>query len=157
MSETTSEPCGSQNWSFSLAIGSTDASALPALCNHVVNWVRSFETTANRVNKAEASGLPEDDVAAAQAEEIKAMLEIEDLTYLITDMHALNQAEVEAKKRALDALTSVPTWERDSLLTIRRSIDRDQLEVNALLLTGSPVPAPRLGWLSRLSLGIAKG
>ncbi len=158
MSETTREASGSPKFPACLGLDLQGRPALSALCDHVANWVESFEPTANRVNNAEASRMSEGDIAAANAEEVEALLEIEGLADMITEMHAVNQAEVEAKKRALDALTSIAAWERDSLFALHRSIERDQLEVNALLFAVSPpAPAQRLGWLSRLSIGVAKG
>lgn len=134
MSETTSEPCGSLN---SPACSDLDSEEnvpnLIALCDHIVNWVTSFDSTLNRVNYAEAHRMSEGDVAAANEEEVEALLEIMELAAIVSDMHAATQNEVEAKKRALDALTSIPAWERDSLYELRHSIERDQLEVNARL------------------------
>ena len=152
MSETTSDTNASLNLSAFVGLNLKGRPVLPAVSDHIINWVVSFESLANRVNKAEASDLPECDVAAVEAEELGAMFEIEELAQVITDMHAGNQAEVEAKTRALDALTSVPTWERESLAALRRSIERDQVEVNARLV-GAPPPAPvqRFSWLSRMS------
>jgi hypothetical protein len=82
-----------------------------------------------------------------------ATLEIMDLAAIVSDMHAATQNEVEAKKRALDALTSIPAWERDSLYELRHSIERDQLEVNARLYAASLESPQRVGWLSRFDQG----
>jgi hypothetical protein len=152
MSETKSRLSGGTNLRAPFCVRSQERPTLLPFSDHIINWVVSFESLANRVNKAEASDLPEGDVAAVEAEELEAMLEIEELACVITEMHAVDQAEVDAKKRALDALTSVLSWERESLAALRRSIERDQVEVNARLF-GAPPPAPvqRLSWLSRMS------
>jgi hypothetical protein len=136
MSESTGEAADSPNSRASLGIGSGASSpGLVTLCDHIVNWVTSFESTLNRVNYAEAHHLAECEVAAANEAELGALFEIMDLAVTVTAMHAGTQSEVEGKKRALDALTSIPAWERDSLYELRRSIERDQLEVNARLFT----------------------
>jgi hypothetical protein len=158
MSETTSEPCENLTSPACPGLGSegTDLN-LVALCDHIVNWVTSFESTLNRVNYAEANCMSEGDVAAANAEEVEALLEIMDLVVTVTDIHATTQIEIEGKKRTLDALTSIPAWERDSLYALRRSIERDQLEVNAALFASRQPSAQRASWLTRFNPGVAKG
>jgi hypothetical protein len=118
--------------------------------------MKSFGALANRFNKAEAARLPEKEIEEAGAEIAEAVLKIEDLELLVTWTHAVSQNEVEGKKRALDVLTGNAAWERNSLFKLRRSIERDQQEVNARLVVGAHPAAQRLGWLSRFSLGSAK-
>jgi hypothetical protein len=158
ISETTSEPCGSMDSPPCPELDPKEnVPKLSALCDHVVNWVASFDSTLNRVNYAEANFMSESEVAAANEEEVEALLEIMDLVVTITDIHATTQIDVEGKKRVLDALTSIPAWERDSLFQLRHSIERDQLEVNANLYSASLEPPQRVGWLSRFNLGVGKG
>jgi hypothetical protein len=154
MSETTSEPCESLTSPACSGLDSEEnVPNLITLCDHIVNWVTSFDSTLNRVNYAEAHRMSEGDVATANEEEVEALLEIMELAAIVSDMHAAIQNEVEAKKRALDALTSIPAWERDSLYELRRSIERDQLEVNARLHAASLEPPQRVAWLGRFDEG----
>jgi hypothetical protein len=107
----------------------------------------------NRIHLVEANGGSEAEVDAAMEEEVKVLLEIDGFATTLADMHAVNQIEIQGKQRALNALTGLPTWERDSLFDLRCSIERDQLEVNAALFASSQ----RASWLSRFNPRIAKG
>jgi hypothetical protein len=111
----------------------------------------------NRIHLVEANGGSEAEVDAAMEQEVKVLLEIDDFAATLADMHAANQLEIEGKQLALNALTSLPTWERDSLFDLRCSIERDQLEVNAALVAASQPPSQRASWLSRFNPRIAKG
>jgi hypothetical protein len=111
----------------------------------------------NRIHLLEANGASEAEVDAAVEQEVKVLLEIDEFAATLADMHAVNQIEIEGKQHTLNALTGLPTWERDSLFNLRCSIERDQLEVNASLFASSQSPAQRAGWLSRFNPRIAKG
>ncbi len=99
-----------------------------AQCERITNWVSSYDTGQDLVTQAELTS-SESDIDAACRRELEILLEVECLTAEVTVKHALNQIELEGKRRALDALTRVPAWEKDSLLSLLKSIDRDQLEM----------------------------
>lgn len=158
MSQTTSDPSGSPN-SLPCLHGDPGGSrpALLHLCDRVVTWVDNFDMMTNRIHWVEANGGSEAEVDAAMEQEVKVLLEMDDLAATLAVVHAVNQIEIEGKQRALNALTGLPTWERDSLFDLRCSIERDQLEVNAVLVASSQPPAQRKDWLSRFNTSIAKG
>jgi hypothetical protein len=129
---------------------------LPHGCDRVVKWVAIWNTMGNRLNYAEASGMSEDDVAAIHEEELEALYEIEALVERITGMHAVDDVEIDWKKQVVNALTSIPAWDRDSLHAMWRSIMRDQLEVITRPYPASATRAQRGGWF-RSRLSIVKG
>jgi hypothetical protein len=158
MSQTTSEPGESPNSLPCLDVEpGKPRPALLHLCDRVVTWVANFDMMTNRIHWVEANGGSEAEVDAAMEQEVKVLLEIDGFAATLADMHAANQIEIEGKQRALNALTGLPTWERDSLFDLWCSIERDQLEVNAVLVASSQPPAQRTDWLSRFNTPIAKG
>jgi hypothetical protein len=154
MSQTTSEPGESPNSMLCLEVDPGGSRpALLHLCDRVATWVANFDMMTNRIHLVEANGGSEAEVDAAVEQEVKVLLEIDDCATTLADMHAVNQIEIEGKQRALNALTGLPTWDRDSLFDLRCSIERDQLEVYAALFASSQ----RASWLSRFDPRIAKG
>jgi hypothetical protein len=136
----------------SLSLNKADpASDLLQLCDRVVAWVEDFETLCNPINRAEADGGSEAVFKAAMEQEVQVLLEINELATKLPDMHATNQLEIKGKQRALNALTSNDAWERKSLYNLRISIERDQAEIYAVLISTLPAQAQRSGWQSRLT------
>lgn len=152
MSKTTSETSESPNSLPCVELATPQHQAdLLSLCDRIVRWSVTFGTMNNRVTRAEAAGMSDVVVDAATQQEEQVLLEMIDLAAAIADVHAVNQAEIEGKQRALNALTDNQSWERDSLYELRISIERDQAEVNAVLLGALPPKAQRVGWLSRFN------
>ena len=159
MSETTSEPHDSSANSLPCVRLAATGSApdLLSLCDRVVKWAADFDTMVNRINRAEANGIAGAEFDAIEAQEVQVLLEIDDLAVTITEMHAANPVEIEGKQRALNALTGVGSWERDSLYALRCSIERDLVEVYIAPSASPPPQAERAGWLSRLNPVLADG
>jgi hypothetical protein len=159
MSETTSEPYNSADFPPCERPAVDEPTPdLSCLCERIVRWSATFGTMNNRVTWAEANGMSDVVLEAAEQEEWTVFLEIGELAVTITEMHAVNQAEIQAKQRALNALTDNESWERDSLYALRLSIERDQLEVNAALVASSQsAQTQRVSWLSRLNPATAEG
>lgn len=117
-------------------------------CGEIVGLMAESNSPEGPYNSVEARHGSEDDFAVAQLQQAAIIVRLEYLAVQITDRAATSDAEIEGKIRALDALTAVASWERDSLRALRVSIERDRVEViKALYL---PLAAcVRLGWLSR--------
>jgi hypothetical protein len=88
----------------------------------------------------------------ARRHQCKIIDHIIDLSVQVTNTAATTGAEIDAKIRVLDALTSIASWERESLRALRVSIDRDQEVIKRGLAGLSPLPAPRQTWMSRFNL-----
>lgn len=154
MSETTSRPYDNASLFPGAQSGATGpARDLLSLCDRIVRWAADFNTMVNRINRAEANGVAGAEFEAIEAQEVQVLLEIGDVAATITDMHASNPVEVEAKQRALNALTGVGSWERDSLYALRCSIERDLVEVYA---SSAPPTAQNAGWLGRANPAAAE-
>jgi hypothetical protein len=108
--------------------------ALLELCRVLKAWKVSYEQPGNPLNHAEVHGTSEDEIAAANAHAVEVLLQMMDLAEIVAKSPAVTQSEIKGKQKALDALTNIPTWERDSLFALRRSIERDQIKFTARLL-----------------------
>jgi hypothetical protein len=158
MSETTRKPHDSNSAAPCEGLDTDEPmSGLTSLCDRIVKWSATFGTMNNRITWAEATGVSDAVLEAAEQKEWAIFLEIGELAVRITEMHAVNQAEIQAKQRALNALTENESWERDSLYALRLSIERDQSEVNAALLMSSQAQGQRVSWLGRLNSAGAEG
>lgn len=117
-------------------------------CDELVGLIANSNSPEGPYNSVEARLGSEADYAVAHLQQIAIINRLEYLAVQITDRPAISDVEIEGKIHALDALSGVAAWERDSLRALRVSIDRDRLEVTKalhLLL----VTRARPGWLSR--------
>jgi len=105
--------------------GAADDASIVSLCDEVVAAITNINSPDGPVNRAEA--VCESDAAIEEARQHQAGIidRLECLAAVIPDRVAVSEDELAAKVRALDALTSVASWDRESLRTLRVSIGRD--------------------------------
>jgi hypothetical protein len=124
------------------------ATSLLGDCDELVGLIAKSNSPDGPYNSVEARNGSEADFALAHREQAAMINRVEYLAAQITDRAATSDDEIEAKVHALDALAAVASWERDSLRTLRVSIDRDRAEVKKALHPHL-VARSRPGWLSR--------
>jgi hypothetical protein len=117
-------------------------------CDELVGLIAKSNSPDGPYNSVEARNGSEADFAVARRQQAAIINRVEYLAVQITDRAATSDDEIEGKIHALDALTSVASWERDSLWTLRVSIDRDRAEVTKALHLPL-VARAQPGWLSR--------
>ncbi|NPD66362.1 hypothetical protein HN018_23260 (plasmid) [Lichenicola cladoniae] len=117
-------------------------------CDELVGLIAASNSIDGPYNSIEAKRGSETDHDLAQVQQSRLIDRLEALALQITDRVAVSENEIEGKTQALNALASVDAWERDSLLALRRSIDRDRVDVVKVL--HSPLPTrPQPSWVSR--------
>lgn len=117
-------------------------------CDELVGLIAECNSVDSPYNEVEASLASQTDCDLARVQQVEIVDRAECLASQIIDRAATNDAEIEGKIHALDALASIEAWERNSLRALRMSIDRDRAEVtkarnSALLTRAQP------SWLSR--------
>jgi hypothetical protein len=81
------------------------------------------------LNRAEAGRASEAVIEEARQNQAAIIDRLERLAAVIPKRAAVSEDELAAKVRALDALTSVASWDRESLRALRVSIGRDSREI----------------------------
>ncbi len=117
-------------------------------CDELVGLIAKSNSPDGPYNSVEARNGSEADFAVARRQQAAIINRVEYLAGQIADRAATSDGEIEGKIHALDALTAVASWERDSLWTLRVSIDRDRAEVTKALHLPL-VARAQPGWLSR--------
>lgn len=120
---------------------------LVAVCDELVGLLERINSADGPYNRAEAGQLPEEDLQAAYRRQVEMIDRLECLSRQISSRVGASEAEVDAKVRALDALTSVASWDRESLRVLRVSIERDREHLKQGSHEVSPPPPPQKGWL----------
>lgn len=117
-------------------------------CDELVGLIAECNSVDGPYNRVEASIASQTDYDLANLQQIAIVDRVECLALQITDRAATNDAEIEGKVRALDALTEIEAWERNSLRALRVSIDRNRADVTKTRNLALPMVA-QPSWLSR--------
>jgi hypothetical protein len=130
------------------AMRATDLSLLTQ-CHQVVAWIARNNSVDNPFHRAEADHKSEAETAAAWEEQLAVFCHIQRMVGEIIGRRAVTGEGVQGKIRVLDTLTTILSWERDSLRDLRVSIEQDQLDINRRLSEAKPDQRP--GWFHRIS------
>jgi hypothetical protein len=130
------------------AIRATDLSLLTQ-CHQVVAGIACNNSVDSPFHRAEADHKSEAETAAAWEEQLAVFCHIERTVGEIIGRRAVTDEEVQGKILVLDTLTSILSWERDSLRDLRISIEQDQLDINRRLSEAKPDQRP--GWFNRIA------
>jgi hypothetical protein len=152
MSATTSPLDGKNDVDFGQVAECGHNAPLLDKCNLMVRLIATMNSADGPYNIAEARQMSEEEMEGARRHQCKIIDHIIDLSVQVTNTAATTGAEIDAKIRVLDALTSIASWERESLRALRVSIDRDQEVIKRGLAGLSPPRAPRQTWMGRFNL-----
>jgi hypothetical protein len=152
MSETTSPLDGENDVDFGQVAECDHNASVLDQCSEMLRLIATINSADGPYNIAEARQMSEEETEAARRHQCKIIRRIKDLSLHVTEKAALTNVEIDAKVRVLDALTSIASWERESLRALRVSIDRDQEVIKRGLAGLPPLRAPRQTWLSRFNL-----
>lgn len=120
-------------------------------CNELVGLIAECNSADGPYNRVEANEVIlalKTDPNLPNSQQVAIVDLVERLALQITSRAAINDAEIEGKIHALDALADIEAWERNSLRALRMSIDRDRTDIIKArnpALPGHEQP----GWLSR--------
>jgi hypothetical protein len=152
MSATTSPLDGKNDVDFGQVAECDHNASVLDQCSEMVRLIATINSANGPYNIAEARQMSEEETEAARRHQCQIIRRIIDLSLQVTKTAATTGVEIDAKIRAIDALTSMASWERDSLYALRISIDRDQEVFKRNLAGLPPLRAPRQTWLSRFNL-----
>ncbi len=125
---------------------------LLAACDELVGLLERINSTDGPYNRAEARQMADEDLQAAYRRQVEMIDRLECLSRQISTRVGASEAEVRAKVRALDALTSVASWDRESLRVLRVSIERDREHLKqGSHEVSSPRPPQKSSLLQRFS------
>lgn len=126
-----------------------DDASIVSLCDEVVAAITNINSPDGPLNRAEAGRVSEAAIEEARQQQAGIIDRLECLAAVIPERVAISEDEVAAKVRALDALTSVASWDRESLRVLRVSIGRDCGEMAMASKEVSPPRPHRPSWGTR--------
>ena len=119
------------------------------LCDEVVALIARSDSPEGPYNQAEALPMSEVEIQAAYERQGGIICRLERLSTTLPNRVAASKAERAAKCRALDAYTSLVSWDRELLRVLRVSIDRDLEYLTPASSELLPPLSPRQNWLVR--------
>jgi len=122
--------------------------SITALCDEVVSTITNINSPDGPLNQAESRRESEETIEAAGQRQGEIIDRLEWLATEIAERIAVSEDDLDAKTRALDALTSVSSWDRESLRLIHISIGRDRGRLIREPKDWSIARSLRRGWLS---------
>ena len=119
------------------------------LCDEVVALIARSDSPEGPYNQAEALPLSEVEIQLAYERQDGIICRLEHLSRILPSRTAASEAERAAKCRALDAFTSLVSWDWELLRVLRVSIDRDLEYLTQAPHELSLPHSPRQNWLAR--------